>query len=248
MKTFALLIDGISSVEICQWGVRVEVRALCVAQGAAQPLQKELGPSGTGTRRTVRDKFDTLAGLLPFLACIAPSIASKKRQSTPQSVISGGPSLMVPNPFAVAAPPLGVHIMPSLQPELPIGRSQHLKCHQLAAQRFSLYLLVHPVGRVKTFALLIDGISSVEICHWGVRVEARALCVPQGAAQSLQKAPKKWHRKTLGEYPALTPRYCFCLLPTTGEGWPKAMRHENACLLCGPNLGYHSQCPPKILL
>ena len=74
-------------------------------------------------------------------------IASKKRQSTPQSVqlvphnSPGGPSLMVPIPFAVAAPPPGVHIMPSLQPELPIGRSQHLKCHQSAAQRFPLYLL-----------------------------------------------------------------------------------------------------------
>ena len=37
-------------------------------------------------------------------------------------------------------------------------------------------------------------------------------------------------------------------LPTAGEGWPKAMRHENACLLCGQNLGYHCQCPPKTLL
>ena len=29
-------------------------------QGAPQPLQKELGPLGTGTRRTVRGKFDAL--------------------------------------------------------------------------------------------------------------------------------------------------------------------------------------------
>ena len=36
--------------------------------------------------------------------------------------------------------------------------------------------------------------------------------------------------------------------PTTGEGWPKAMRHENACLLCGQNLGYHCHCPPETLL
>ena len=28
-------------------------------------------------------------------------------------------------------------------------------------------------------------------------------------------------------------------LPTTGEGWPKATRHENACLLDGQNLDYH---------
>ena len=26
------------------------------------------------------------------------------------------------------------------------------------------------------------------------------------------------------------------------------MRHENACLLCGQNLGYHCHCPPKTLL
>ena len=37
-------------------------------------------------------------------------------------------------------------------------------------------------------------------------------------------------------------------LPTAGEGWPKAMRHGNACLLCGQNLGYHCHCPPKTLL
>ena len=37
-------------------------------------------------------------------------------------------------------------------------------------------------------------------------------------------------------------------LPTAGEGWPKAMRHENACLLCGQNLGYHCHYPPKTLL
>ena len=34
-------------------------------------------------------------------------------------------------------------------------------------------------------------------------------------------------------------------LPAKREGWPKAMRHENACLLSGQNLDYHSHCPPK---
>ena len=34
-------------------------------------------------------------------------------------------------------------------------------------------------------------------------------------------------------------------LPTTGEGWPKAMRHENVCLLRGQHLDYHCHCPPK---
>ena len=37
-------------------------------------------------------------------------------------------------------------------------------------------------------------------------------------------------------------------LPIEGDGWPKAMRHENAFWLCGQNLGYHCHCPPKTLL
>ena len=40
------------------------MRALCVPQGAPPPVLKELGSLGTGTQRTVRDKFDTLGGLL----------------------------------------------------------------------------------------------------------------------------------------------------------------------------------------
>ena len=58
VKTCALLTGDISSVVICQWGVWVEVRALCVPQGASHPLQVESGPSETSTRSTVRDKFD----------------------------------------------------------------------------------------------------------------------------------------------------------------------------------------------
>ena len=37
-------------------------------------------------------------------------------------------------------------------------------------------------------------------------------------------------------------------LPTTGEGWPKAMRHENTCLLRGQNMDYYGHCPPKSLI
>ena len=48
---------------------------------------------------------------------------------------------MVPIPFAVAPAPPRVYIMPSLQPEVPISRSQHFKCHQSAVQGFSLYPL-----------------------------------------------------------------------------------------------------------
>ena len=49
------------------------MRASCVPQGAPEPPQNELGPLGTGTRRTVRDKFDALGDLLFFFACNAPS-------------------------------------------------------------------------------------------------------------------------------------------------------------------------------
>ena len=51
------------------------------------------------------------------------------------------PAPMVPIPFAVAAAPPGGHIMPSLQPGLPISRSQRFKCHQSAVQGFSPYQL-----------------------------------------------------------------------------------------------------------
>ena len=34
-------------------------------------------------------------------------------------------------------------------------------------------------------------------------------------------------------------------LPITGEGWPKATRHENDCLLDRQNMDYHCHCPPK---
>ena len=43
-----------------------------------------------------------------------------------------------------------------------------------------------------------------------------------------------WHQTFLGEYPALTPRYLFDYLPAYyRQGWPKAMTHQNACLLHG---------------
>ena len=62
------------------------------------------------------------------------------RQTCP-SQFSKCPFPMVRIPFAVAATPPGVHIMPSLQPGLPISRSQRFKCHQSVAQRFSPYEL-----------------------------------------------------------------------------------------------------------
>ena len=48
---------------------------------------------------------------------------------------------MVPIPFAVAAAPHGVHIMPSLQHRFRISKSQPFKCHQSTVQRFSPYQL-----------------------------------------------------------------------------------------------------------
>ena len=48
---------------------------------------------------------------------------------------------MVPIPFAVAAAPRGVHIAPSFKCEVPVGKSQHVKCHWLAVLGFSIYHL-----------------------------------------------------------------------------------------------------------
>ena len=165
---------------------------MCTPGGAAATA-KGIGTIGYGHSENCEGQVRHFGGLIAFfcLQCWVhckqkKAINPPKRRNGP-SQFSEGPSPMVPIPFALAAAPPGVHVMPSLQPELPIGRSQHFKCHQSAAQRFSLYLLGAPVGRVKTSALLTDGISSVEICQRGVRVEVRALCVPQGAPQPLQK-------------------------------------------------------------
>ena len=51
---------------LCHSGVWVEVRALCVPQGAPQRLQEESGPSEKGTQSTVRDKFDPLVVIAFF--------------------------------------------------------------------------------------------------------------------------------------------------------------------------------------
>ena len=62
----------------------------------------------------------------------------RKRRTCP-SQLSERPSPMVPIPFVVALARRGVHSMPSLQPGLPVSRSQPFKCHQSAVQRFSPY-------------------------------------------------------------------------------------------------------------
>ena len=41
--------------------------------GSPQPLQKELGPLVTGTRRTMRDKFDALGVHCLFLLAMHPA-------------------------------------------------------------------------------------------------------------------------------------------------------------------------------
>ena len=63
-----------------------------------------------------------------------------KRRTCP-SQFSECPSPIVPIPYAVAAAPPGVDIMPALQHGLPISRSEPFKCHQSAVQRFSPYQL-----------------------------------------------------------------------------------------------------------
>ena len=65
------------------------------------------------------------------------ALQAKKGSNPPKprncpSHFSECPSLMVPIPFAVAG-------APPFQPELPISRSQHFKCHRSAVQGFSLY-------------------------------------------------------------------------------------------------------------
>ena len=55
------------------------MRALCVFQGAPQPLQKELGPLGTGTGRTVRYKLDALGFYCLFLLAMHPAGRVKTR-------------------------------------------------------------------------------------------------------------------------------------------------------------------------
>ena len=66
------------------------------------------------------------------------------------------------------------------------------------------------------------------------------VCAPQGA-QILY-----WNHISLGEYPALTPRYWFAYLPAYYRGG-MAKRYE-ACLLYGENQDYHCHCPPKTLI
>ena len=77
------------------------------------------------------------------LGCIARQKRGEKipKRPTGPSLISECPSPIVPIPFAMAAAPPGVQIMPSVQPKVPISRSQHVKCHQSAVQGFSLYQL-----------------------------------------------------------------------------------------------------------
>ena len=57
---------------------------------------------------------------------------------TSPSRCSECPSPMDPIPLAVAAAPLGVHRMPSLQPTLPSGRAQRFKCPESGAEVFTL--------------------------------------------------------------------------------------------------------------
>ena len=67
-------------------------------------------------------------------------------------------------------------------------------------------------------------------CLYTVRRGTPHVCPPPGA-------------QFLREYQALPPRYWFCLSTSYYRGCsPKAMRHENACLLRGQNLEYQGHC------
>ena len=50
-------------------------------QGAPQPLQKELGPLGTGTRRFVGHKFDALGVHCRFLLSFACNASSSQGEN-----------------------------------------------------------------------------------------------------------------------------------------------------------------------
>ena len=57
------------------------------------------------------------------------------------------------------------------------------------------------------------------------------------------------HQTSLGENPALTQGIGFPTdLPTTWEGWPKATRHENACLLRAEKPRLPLPLPTKTLI
>ena len=115
---------------------------------AAAPPWVHIMPSlqpGLPIRRSQRFKCHRSAvqGFSPYQL---DALQAKKGNEPPKlrtcsSQFSECPSPMVPIPFAVAAAPPGIHIMPSLQPGLPISRSQRFKCHQSAVQEFSPYQL-----------------------------------------------------------------------------------------------------------
>ena len=56
-----------------------------------------------------------------------------------------------------------------------------------------------------------------------------------------------WHQRNFGQIPSPNAKVLvLCIyLPTKGDGWPKAMRHENACLLSGQSMYYCCHCPSK---
>ena len=81
--------------------------------------------------------------LYPLDALQAKKSNDPPKRGTCPSHFSECQSQMVRIPVAVTAAPPRVHIIPSLQPELPTSRSQHFKCHHTAVQGFSLYPLMH---------------------------------------------------------------------------------------------------------
>ena len=97
------------------------------------PLERSWGPSPQRLSAT----HVSAQAKAPNLSLILSKEPSKRRLCPSQ--FSECRSPMDPIPFAVAAAPPGVHILPSLQPGLPISRSQPFKCHQSALQRFFFF-------------------------------------------------------------------------------------------------------------
>ena len=75
------------------------------------------------------------------------AIWAKKADNPPKKYdlcppqFSKRPALMDPIPFALVVASPGVHIMPSPVHAFPVGRAEHVKCHQSAGQGFSFYQL-----------------------------------------------------------------------------------------------------------
>ena len=92
------------------------------------------------TCATIRSRLFRCFHSTNWTHCKRKMALNPPKRPTCRKQFSECPSQTVPIAFGVATAPLGVHIMPSLKPNLPGGRAQHIKCHQSTVQGFSLTL------------------------------------------------------------------------------------------------------------